>query len=155
MVDYEITELEIQQIREMNEWDMANLAMFVHTLEATPILLEENVDQDKSNPYWECLTLTTGLSLISGLGDYIGTTVGLISAKTVLKIVIKLGARSLGWISLMATIYEFVECVNEKKQGTEQSVNKAKNGQEIKFGNVHVYLVPSQQISNNLKLSIQ
>lgn len=128
--EFEMSELELQQLSEMTDEQLAQLSFVIYNIEnpATmemvfnmiesqwqddPILLDEPTAYTRAQ-LLDCLSFAIGLDAVSGLWGYISGTAGLITAKTAWGIAAAFIGRTLGWVGLAYTAYQYADCLHSK-----------------------------------------
>jgi len=122
--ELELTAEEVELLNSMTECQNAELSVALNGIE------EEFVNGSSQIPYTlsdvgECLMQATGISSIGDLvkGDiklesvirYRNGTKALMSAKTAFQIAKALAVRTLGWVGIAWTMYDFTKCMVNKR----------------------------------------
>lgn len=113
---------EVSEIENMTEDQLAELSFTFQTIYNSAATTQSISGQD----FLYCLAVALGFDSIEsfvrsrmqpGLSDIIQGTKALITAQGAKQIVCALAKRTLGWIGVAYTIYEFGNCLKNKQQG--------------------------------------
>ena len=123
--ELDITAEEIAQLKEMDDAELAEFAYYVSAISQSP-QPEKPVDMDLNDvsrkisytkqDVFDCISFSTGLSLISGGYGYVEGTISLISAKTAWNVARVMIGRTLGWVGVAVAIYDFTDCMRSKQK---------------------------------------
>lgn len=110
---------EMRDFENLDEASLAGLAYYMSILTVVekqePLTIDGEPLTLTMQGVRDCLSLSLGFDAISGITGYVSGTRGLITATTALDIGLSLMGRTLGWVGLAYTTYQFVRCI--KKHG--------------------------------------
>lgn len=110
---------EMRDFENLDEVSLAGMAYYMSILTVVekqePLTIDGQPLRLTTANVAECLTFALGFDAISGITGYISGTRGLITATTALDIGLSFMGRTLGWVGLAYTTYQFVRCI--KKHG--------------------------------------
>lgn len=123
--EFNVTDEEIERLKNMDDAQLAELAYYNNVM----VRLQETTgtipnDCESNQAYYakyskqdilDCLTFAIGLDTASYLYGYISETAALISAKTAIKIGLAVVGRTLGWVGVAYSMYQFGDCLSKKK----------------------------------------
>lgn len=115
----DMTETERTQIQNLNDAGLAGLAYMAAALstiqEDTPIDQRNGSERDHPILYRDCISKAIGLDVLSGTYNYITGTAGLTTATTMRTLAKAFFKRTWGWVSVAWALYDYGQCVKEKK----------------------------------------
>lgn len=122
----DVTQEEMDELKMMNDTQLAEMAYYIGFVTETSAIGsigntgggQPNVEIDpleySRQDIIDCLMATIGLNDIENFKNYIGGTRGMIAAKTAMKLAYNFCKRTLGWVGLAITIYDFGKCLQGK-----------------------------------------
>lgn len=116
---------DIQKFENLDEASLAGVAYFMSILaiveKEEPLTIDGEPLRLTSADVKDCLSVSISVGVFGGLFDYGYGTYSLITARTALNIGLSLAGRTIGWVTLASSIYEFAKCL--KKRGCVYSTN--------------------------------
>lgn len=127
---YDISEEELNAIKEMDEATLAELAYFVGVIQTCndddlimdlmnneklcPITLEKQRPLTKDD-YLDCFLKAAGWEVILGLADYAQGTAACMTVADAVAACKVLAKRTLGWVGVAYVVYQFTDCLGNKR----------------------------------------
>lgn len=119
----DLSAMEVKELKDMSDQELAEFSYFMQA-----VTQEEFADYDEMHTVslehkytredvWECAKYAFGIDDIKGLYRYVSGTKALMSAKTALAMVKPFMKRTLGWVGVAYSIYQFGDCLHGKKSG--------------------------------------
>ncbi|MBO5062481.1 MAG: hypothetical protein J6C31_07715 [Prevotella sp.] len=117
----ELSQEEVDALNNMDEATLAEFAYFMHVVTQEEYVNVEDMGNDAMQIKYtkadllDCLTFSLGLNAISSMTDYIYFTKELMTATVAWQIGRALILRTVGWVGVAYTIYQYGSCLNSKR----------------------------------------